>query len=53
MFKNNPTLQQAYSVDVRNKFDLFQELDGSNTKKYQKFIEAINYAAQKILPTAA
>ena len=53
MFKNNPTLQQAYSVEVRNKFDLLQELDGFNTEKYQKFIEANNYAAQKMLSTAA
>ena len=53
MFKNNPTLQQAYSVEVRNKFDLLQKLDGSNTEKYQKFIEANNYAAQKMLPIAA
>ena len=40
-------------VEVRNKFDLQQKLNGSNIEKYQKFIEANNYAARKILLIAA
>ena len=52
MFKNNLTLQQVYSVKVKNKFDFLKKLDVLSPKSI-KFIEANNYAAQKMLPTVA
>ena len=48
--KTDQKLQERYSVEVRNRFDLLVTEDQTPTERYQSFLDANNEASQLLLP---
>ena len=53
MFKVDPAIQQAYSVEIQNQFDILnmENVEDSNIQlKYDKLIEAVDKACKEAVP---
>ncbi|MEE8288342.1 MAG: reverse transcriptase domain-containing protein [Nitrosomonadaceae bacterium] len=50
VLKNNQGIQQAYTIEVKNQFNILQDMTETGTEKYQRFIDANKHATENIIP---